>query len=197
MTAVYDNGNTKAVTDYTLSGYDSTIGKKTVTVHYSDFTESFEVDVVEDPLKITGISVIVPPAKTEYYQNEKLDTTGMVVAAATKNGEIRKLEDYTVSEINGNVGEQTVTVSYRAFKASFKINVLEGNAPVKKGDFNGDGKINGADAGLFSRYVSGWYGSGSSVARVKQGAEGPAMARSSWPCQLSSSREITARAFCP
>ena len=163
VTAVYDNGNTKAVTDYTLSGYDSTIGKKTVTVHYSGFTESFEVDVVEDPLKITGISVIVPPAKTEYYQNEKLDTTGMVVAAATKNGEIRKLEDYTVSEINGNVGEQTVTVSYRAFKASFKINVLEGNAPVKKGDFNGDGKINGADAGMFSRYVSGWYGSGSSV----------------------------------
>ncbi len=163
VTAVYDNGNTKAVTDYTLSGYDSTIGKKTVTVHYSGFTESFEVDVVEDPLKITGISVVVPPAKTEYYQNEKLDTTGMVVAAATKNGEIRKLEDYTVSEINGNVGEQTVTVSYRAFKASFKINVLEGNAPVKKGDFNGDGKINGADAGMFSRYVSGWYGSGSSV----------------------------------
>ena len=45
----------------------------------------------------------------------------------------------------------------------FKINVLEGNAPVKKGDFNGDGKINGADAGMFSRYVSGWYGSDSSV----------------------------------
>ena len=40
-------------------------------------------------------------------------------------------------------------------------------------------------------------GSGSSAAREKQGAAGPATANSSWPCQRASSREITAWALCP
>lgn len=164
VTASYDICDPQTVTDYTYSGYNSTVGKKTIKVQYKGFTDSFEVEVLEDPLKITSISVVVPPTKTEYYQNEKLDTTGMVVAAVTKNGEIKQVNAYTVSEMTGETGEQVITVTFQGHTATFKVKVLEGKVPVKKGDLSGDGVINGADAGIFNRYISGWEGYADKIA---------------------------------
>ena len=46
--AYYSDKTSKTITDYTVSGYDSTkVGKQTVTVHYLDMTDTFDVTVAE------------------------------------------------------------------------------------------------------------------------------------------------------
>ena len=44
--AYYSDKTSKTITDYTVSGYDPTkVGKQTVTVHYLDMTDTFDVTV--------------------------------------------------------------------------------------------------------------------------------------------------------
>ena len=45
ITAYYDNGTSEAVTDYAISGYDSTPGIKRLTVTYGGKTVALEVTV--------------------------------------------------------------------------------------------------------------------------------------------------------
>ncbi len=47
--AVYTDGSTKVISDYTTSGYNALMyGEHTVTVRYGDFTATFTVEVVEE-----------------------------------------------------------------------------------------------------------------------------------------------------
>ncbi len=45
VSVIYSDNTKEQVTDYTLSGYDSSLGVKTITVAYADFTATFEVEV--------------------------------------------------------------------------------------------------------------------------------------------------------
>lgn len=45
VSVIYSNDTKELTTDYTVSGYDSTLGVKTITVAYGDFTATFEVEV--------------------------------------------------------------------------------------------------------------------------------------------------------
>ena len=154
VAAVYDNNATKAVTAYTLSGFESTVGTKTITVEYEGFTATFDVVVKEKPVQLLSINVIKQPDKTVYELGEKLDIKGMILLGVYSNGTVKTIEDYTVSELTNNVGEQTVTVSYEGFTAEFKVIVQDKKVLI--GDVNGDGKVNGVDAGILSRYTSDW-----------------------------------------
>jgi endoglucanase len=40
----------------------------------------------------------------------------------------------------------------------FSVYVVAASTTILTGDLNGDGKVNGADAGILSRYTSGWKG---------------------------------------
>ncbi len=52
---VYSDGKTEVTEDYTLSGFESTVGTHTVNVSYGDFTETFDVVVeAKKPLYILG-----------------------------------------------------------------------------------------------------------------------------------------------
>ncbi len=49
VTAAYNTQQQEAITDYTVTGFDNTkVGKQTVTVSYSDFSDTFEVTVSHD-----------------------------------------------------------------------------------------------------------------------------------------------------
>ncbi len=74
---------------------------------------------------LTGITV-TPPTKLEYKIGDTLDTTGMVVTAHYSGAADRTVTDYTVSEPDmSTVGEKTVTVTYKTFEDTFKVNVSE------------------------------------------------------------------------
>ena len=154
VAAVYDNNTTKAVTEYTCSGFENTVGIKTITVTYNGKTATFDVEVKEKPVQLLSINVIKQPDKAVYELGEKLDTKGMILLGVYSNGTVKTIEDYTVSELTNNVGEQTVTVGYEGFTAEFKVTVEDKKVLI--GDVNGDGKVNGADAGILSRYTSDW-----------------------------------------
>ncbi|MCL2513088.1 MAG: dockerin type I domain-containing protein [Oscillospiraceae bacterium] len=133
-------------------------------------------------LNLEGIEVTKPPSKTVYDKgNNKsaaVDKTGMEVAAWYSGGRDAKLPSgsYTVSTFDSRTaGEKRITVTYGSFTDEFYITVKDDvantanpggngsfkrpgiNGPavnLKKGDVNGDGEIDAADARLVLRHVA-------------------------------------------
>ena len=90
VSAQYSDGSSKVVTDYRISGFDSsTAGTKTVTVSYTENgitkTCKFNVNVVAEK-KLIAISVAAMPTKTVYQIGEGFDASGLVVNAFYDNG---------------------------------------------------------------------------------------------------------------
>ncbi len=135
--AVYSDGKTEEITDYTLSGYEpNRLGKQTINVEYSGFKASFEITV--EAKKLIGISVTQKPDKRSYVQGEQFDTTGMIVTAMYNNGTNEEITGYNVLGYDPNyIGSQTVSVSYNGFSAAFTVTVspkeqLAGTAETPK-----------------------------------------------------------------
>jgi hypothetical protein len=116
VTATYNNGGTKAVTNFTTKGFNSTAaGTQTVTVSYTegDVTKTAAFTVTINPAILASIAITTPPAKTAYTVGESLSTAGMVVTATYNNGGTKAVTDYTTRGFNSTAaGTQTVTVSY-------------------------------------------------------------------------------------
>ena len=87
--ASYSDNTTATVTGYTLSGYSSTPGEKTVTVTYSEGgvtkTTAFSVTVAaKTPTKLT---ITKAPSKVTYLEGqESFDFSDMVVTVTYNNG---------------------------------------------------------------------------------------------------------------
>ena len=112
---------------------------------------------------ITSVS-LTPPSKTEYVENDKLDTAGMKFNVTYDNGYERTVTSGL--KITGfdseNVGKQTVTVSYRGKSATFEVNVSEKQVVDAEFEFPNDIKIiQGEDLDLSSGKVILTYSDGS------------------------------------
>lgn len=115
VTAVYDNGETEVLTDYTISKFEKdTLGKQTITITYKEFTATFTVNVYGTT---KNIRISHYPTKIYYKSGENLDTTGLVVMIIDSQGTERETTNYNVSNLDTTVlGEQTITVSYQEAK---------------------------------------------------------------------------------
>lgn len=72
---------------------------------------------------LTSIRV-TPPTKLEYITGEDIDLSGMVVTAVCDTGATEVVTDYNVSGYNpGNLGQQTITVTYKELTATFQVSV--------------------------------------------------------------------------
>lgn len=72
---------------------------------------------------LTSIRV-TPPTKLEYITGEDIDLSGMVVMAVCDTGAAEVVTDYNVSGYNpGNLGQQTITVTYKELTAAFQVSV--------------------------------------------------------------------------
>ena len=119
VTAYYTDGNSKVLADnaYTLSNPDmSKDGEQDVTVTYTEDdvtrTAYFTIYVAEEIPVLESIS-LSGTYKTTYYAGQRFDLTGLIVTAHYTNGSAREVTNYTYSSPDmGEVGEQTVTVSY-------------------------------------------------------------------------------------
>ncbi len=125
LTATYNNGTTKTVSDgfsCTPTMLD-TVGTQNITVTYGGETTSFSV-TVED-IVLTSIAVKSNPAKTSYYVGDTLDTTGLVLTATYNNGKTETVsEGFTCTPTTlETAGTQIITVSYGVETATFNVTV--------------------------------------------------------------------------
>ena len=123
ITAYYDNGTSEAVTDYAISGYDSTPGIKRLTVTYGGKTVALEVTVRAKAL--VSIAVTKNPDQMTYVEGTALDTTGMELTLTFDNGTKEVLatgwtETYDFSQ----PGRQEVRIDCRGKTTTLTVMVL-------------------------------------------------------------------------
>lgn len=119
-------GETVSVTDYELSGFDSSsAGTKTITVTTSGKTTTFEITVSE--ASITAISVTTMPTKVNYHIGKEFDSTGIVVTATASDGNtIDVTKDCTYSGFDSSSPKQCeITVHYGSFTCAFEVTIMQ------------------------------------------------------------------------
>ena len=119
-------GETVSVTDYELSGFDSSsAGTKTITVAASSKTTTFEITVSE--ASITVISVTTMPAKVNYHIGKEFDSTGIVVTATASDGNVIDVtKDCTYSGFDSSSPKQCeITVHYGSFTCAFEVTIMQ------------------------------------------------------------------------
>ncbi len=121
--AVYSDGRTEEITDYTLSGYDmNKIGAQTITVEYNGFTATFGMTVKQK--SIIALAITQKPDKRSYIEGEQLDLNGMVITALYDNNTSEEITNYSVSGYSpDSIGTQLITVSYGGAQISFTVTV--------------------------------------------------------------------------
>ena len=120
--AYYNNDTSEIISgNYTVTGYTSTPGEKTITVTYQGKTATFAVNVKAK--SVTSLSVTKKPNKLTYLEGDSFDKTGMVVTAYYNNNTSGAVTDYTVSGYTSTTGTKTITVSYGGKSATFTVTV--------------------------------------------------------------------------
>lgn len=123
VTAYYNNDTSAVITDYSISGYSSTPGTKTITVTYNGKSDTFTVTVLAKSL--SSIAVTTKPSKLTYTEGEAFDKSGMVVTAYYNNTS-GVVTDYSISGYTSTPGTKTITVTYGGKTATFTVTVKSG-----------------------------------------------------------------------
>ena len=110
------------------------VGTQTITVTYQNNTVTFPVIVKEDKEVTEAIAVTALPAKREYRQGERLDTTGLALEAITNKGRRVPITSGFICspEVFSLSGIQTVTVSYEGTTTSVTDTVQGGEKNIQK-----------------------------------------------------------------
>lgn len=127
---IYDDGTTKEVTDYKVSGFDSSVeGEQDITISWTakdgwEYETYLTVEVVSVAPKLIGICVKDFPTKIEYARRDALDLTGLVVVGSYSDGSMVEITDYKTSGYNSlKNGIQTVTITADGLTTNFKVYV--------------------------------------------------------------------------
>ena len=129
VNAVYNDGSTEAVTDYTTNPANgttlNTVGNQTVTVTYKGKTSLFDVTVNK---VLSDIAINTDNVKKNYKHNETFSTAGLVVTATYSDGTTENITNFTTNPINGatldTVGTKTIAVTYEGKTKTYDINVV-------------------------------------------------------------------------
>ena len=117
-----DTSENIELTTKNVTGYDiDTIGDQTISYIVGGFSVSFNVKVI--PVEIEKIEVLSIPNKTEYYDGEDFDSTGLSVKAIYNNGLTKVLDstDYEISGYGESLDNNTINISYGGVSTSFNI----------------------------------------------------------------------------
>lgn len=126
VSKTYSDGVLEAITDYKLSGFDSSsAGTKTITVTASGKTTTFEITVSE--ASITAISVTTMPTKVNYHIGKEFDSTGIAVTATASDGNtIDVTKDCTYFGFDSSSPKQCeITVHYGSFTCAFEVTIMQ------------------------------------------------------------------------
>ncbi len=137
VTAYYNNGTEERVNEYTVDGYTSTKGIKTITVSYDGCTDTFAVTVVYVPSCITSDVFVVGG---DYVDRVSVGTTVSEFLLGVNESEYCVVFDGTdVADSNAPIATgMTVKIMYKdTVRASYVIGVT--------GDVDGDAIISTSD----------------------------------------------------
>ncbi len=152
VNALFNNGTTEEIQDFSVSGYNHFIGEKKIVIEYQGFTADFNVEVIEK--KLTAFEITKLPDKLEYYKGEQFSTKGMIVYAYYDNHSKNVITDYTVSGFDSQIiGDQIIRISYNGFIQTFIVSVKEHKERPLTGDIDGDGKRTIFDLILLNQYA--------------------------------------------
>ena len=124
VTATYDDGSTKEVNNYTLSG-KLVAGTSTITVAYNKKTTTFNVTVTHQVKTLESISATFSSSASITTDNVLDDLRPyLTVRASYSDGSTNTITNYALSG-SLNVGTNTITVTYNNKTATFTVNVTE------------------------------------------------------------------------
>ena len=163
-------GETVSVTDYELSGFDSSsAGTKTITVTSGNASATFEVTVLTESL--TGISITTMPSKTEYHINGEFKPSGILVSASASDGNTVTLNSdqliYSGFD-SSSPGIKTITASYNGMTSSFDITIMVPTSIQAQG-YSGTAYFIGDTSNVSVSYINATYSDGITDTRVKNG----------------------------
>lgn len=120
VNAIYADGTTQSVQNYSLSGETITqVGKNTLHVEYGGKTASFVVTGCT-PMELKELKVLY--TGKEVMVGNKINRDEIVVTAWYTNGLSERIVNYDLSPEAPSVsGENTIVVSYRSKAASFVV----------------------------------------------------------------------------
>ena len=132
VTAVWNDGTSQTVTDYTVTGFDSSkaVASQDITVTYSGKKASFRVKIIE--IKPVSLTITKKPQKLVYTVGSSFDPTGMEVVC-TYSDDSKKLlteKEYEITGFDSSVekSEQVVTVKYQKLAVSFTVGITTPDA---------------------------------------------------------------------
>lgn len=130
VTGEYDDGTSREVTSYTLSG-TLVEGTSTITVTASGRTDTFTVTVTHRVWAVTSIDAVFNQGSATVYSNQSLDSLRqyLTVNATFENGDTSAVSDYTLSGTL-TVGTSTITASYGGKTDTFTVTVTEAVATL-------------------------------------------------------------------
>lgn len=170
ITGTLTTGETVNVTDYELSGYDSSSpGTKTITVTSGDASATFEVTVLTESL--TGISITTLPSKTEYHINGEFNPSGISVSASTSDGNTVTLnsDQLTYSGFDSSSpGSKTITVSYNGMTSSFDITIMV-PVSIQAQGYSGTAYFIGDASNVSVSYINATYSDGITDSHINSG----------------------------
>ena len=127
LKVIYGDNNTKEIkTGYSISPQTlTTSGKQAITITYQNQKTTYTVNVKENSINITSISIKNKPDKTTYNVGEKLNTNGLVLNLHYSDGTVKTTSSgYDLSPTTlSTAGSQTIKVYYEGFTTTFTVNV--------------------------------------------------------------------------
>lgn len=125
ITASFSNGTKKDITDgisYSPSKLN-TAGNQTITLKYEG--HSATVSVVVHEIEITSVSIKSKPSKTEYFEGDSFDPSGMSLTVKYNNGTSKTVSSgykYGPATLS-KTGDQEITVTYEGISTKFSVSV--------------------------------------------------------------------------
>ena len=129
VTAVYSDGSTASVTDFTLGAYDNTqAGDVTVTVSYRDKTATVDVTFFESTAPTKELVAIrITYRGGTVVLGQEINRQDIEVMGIYDDESESAITDFTVGEYDEeDASEQEVTVSYLHFSGTIRVTFVEG-----------------------------------------------------------------------
>ncbi|MGI5895291.1 MAG: bacterial Ig-like domain-containing protein, partial [Candidatus Merdivicinus sp.] len=117
--AVYDDGTSEEVVDYTYNPATITADTSAITISYGGKTAEVPITLIT----LDRIEITTQPSKTEYVEGQMFDPTGMVVTAYYSDGFSKAVTGYTWDPETITADTTAVTISYNGKTAQVMVSV--------------------------------------------------------------------------
>ncbi|MDO4301978.1 MAG: bacterial Ig-like domain-containing protein [Clostridia bacterium] len=121
--AVYNDGTSEIIEDYTIENNTVTSGMTNVHITYGNVYTTVPITVLNK--NVVKLEVTHQPVKTEYVDGQEFDNTGLVVKATYTDGSTAIIDDYTITPDKLSIGDTVVTLAKDGVNTTVPVTVVE------------------------------------------------------------------------